>query len=87
MTEKRSQRELLWFQTGGAFNFITAAPHCGELPISNVCTHLKNHHSTRIVLLSWPQRNGRAFKDREQLKKLADDTFIHLRSSLKQTPC
>jgi hypothetical protein len=20
----------LWFQTGGALNFITAAPHCGE---------------------------------------------------------
>jgi hypothetical protein len=31
MTEKRNQRELLWFQTGGALNFITAAPHCGEL--------------------------------------------------------
>jgi hypothetical protein len=23
MTEKRNQRELLWFQTGGALNFIT----------------------------------------------------------------
>jgi hypothetical protein len=30
-TEKRNQRELLWFQTGGALNFITAAPHCGGL--------------------------------------------------------
>jgi hypothetical protein len=30
MTEKRNQRELLWFQTGGALNFITAAPHCGD---------------------------------------------------------
>jgi hypothetical protein len=29
MTEKRNQRELLLFQTGGALNFITAAPHCG----------------------------------------------------------
>jgi hypothetical protein len=29
VTEKRNQRELLWFQTGGALNFITAAPHCG----------------------------------------------------------
>jgi hypothetical protein len=29
MTEKRNQRELLWFQAGGALNFITAAPHCG----------------------------------------------------------
>jgi hypothetical protein len=29
MTGKRNQRELLWFQTGGALNFITAAPHCG----------------------------------------------------------
>jgi hypothetical protein len=29
MTEKRNQRELLWFQTGGALNFITAAPHFG----------------------------------------------------------
>jgi hypothetical protein len=31
MTGKRNQRELLWFQTGGALNFITAAPHCGEI--------------------------------------------------------
>jgi hypothetical protein len=31
LTEKRNQRELLWFQTGEALNFITAAPHCGEL--------------------------------------------------------
>jgi hypothetical protein len=31
MTGKRNQRELLWFQTGGALNFITAAPHCGGL--------------------------------------------------------
>jgi hypothetical protein len=30
MTEKRNQRELLWFQTGGALNFITAAPHCED---------------------------------------------------------
>jgi hypothetical protein len=30
MTEKRNQRKLLWFQAGGALNFITAAPHCGE---------------------------------------------------------
>jgi hypothetical protein len=30
MTEKGNQRELLWFQTRGALNFITAAPHCGE---------------------------------------------------------
>jgi hypothetical protein len=29
MTEKRNQRELLCFQTGGALNFITVAPHCG----------------------------------------------------------
>jgi hypothetical protein len=29
MTEQRNQKELLWFQTGKAFNFITAAPHCG----------------------------------------------------------
>jgi hypothetical protein len=33
MTEKRNQRELLWFQTGGALNFITAAPHCGFVMI------------------------------------------------------
>jgi hypothetical protein len=32
MTEKRDQREFLWFQTGGALNFITAAPHCGTCP-------------------------------------------------------
>jgi hypothetical protein len=31
MTEKRNQRELLWFQPGGALNFITAAPHCGDV--------------------------------------------------------
>ena len=31
VTEKRNQRELLWFQTGGALNFITAAPHCGDV--------------------------------------------------------
>jgi hypothetical protein len=31
MTEKRNQRELVWIQTGGALNFITAAPHCGFL--------------------------------------------------------
>jgi hypothetical protein len=31
MTEKRNQRDLLWFQTGGALNFITAAPHCGVI--------------------------------------------------------
>jgi hypothetical protein len=30
MTEKRNLRELLWFQTGGALNFIIAAPHCGN---------------------------------------------------------
>jgi hypothetical protein len=30
MTEKRNQREFLWFQIGGALNFITAAPHCGD---------------------------------------------------------
>jgi hypothetical protein len=29
MTEKRNQVKLLWFQTGGVLNFITAAPHCG----------------------------------------------------------
>jgi hypothetical protein len=29
VTEKRNQRELLCFQTGGALNFIAAAPHCG----------------------------------------------------------
>jgi hypothetical protein len=36
MTEKRNQRELLWFQTGGALNFITAAPHCGDSTINTV---------------------------------------------------
>jgi hypothetical protein len=30
MTEKRNQRELQWFQTGEAINFITVAPHCGD---------------------------------------------------------
>jgi hypothetical protein len=36
MTEKRNQRELLWFQTGEALNFITAAPHCGDTTEVNV---------------------------------------------------
>jgi hypothetical protein len=36
MTEKRSQRELLWFQAGGALNFITAAPHCGGMTENSV---------------------------------------------------
>jgi hypothetical protein len=34
MTEKRNQRELLWFQAGGALNFRTAAPHCGGISLS-----------------------------------------------------
>jgi hypothetical protein len=33
MTEQRNQRELLWFQAGGALNFITAAPHCGDIKV------------------------------------------------------
>jgi hypothetical protein len=40
MTEKRNQRELLWFQTGGALNFLTAAPHCGDscdIHVDNTC--------------------------------------------------
>jgi hypothetical protein len=32
MTEKRA-RELLWFQTGGALNFITAAPYCRNISV------------------------------------------------------
>jgi hypothetical protein len=40
MTEKRNQRELLWFQAGGALNFITAAPHCGGLPITLALIYL-----------------------------------------------
>ncbi|MCI0500508.1 MAG: hypothetical protein L0Y61_02020, partial [Epsilonproteobacteria bacterium] len=30
MTEKKNQIKLLWFQAGGALNFITAVPHCGR---------------------------------------------------------
>jgi hypothetical protein len=41
MTEKRNQRELLWFQTEGAFNFITATPHCGE---KIYCPHHEIHY-------------------------------------------
>jgi hypothetical protein len=38
MTEKRNQRELLWFHTGGALNFIiTAAPHYG---VHHITEHL-----------------------------------------------
>jgi hypothetical protein len=44
MTEKRNQRELLWFQTGGALNFITAAPHCGE------CHMIYNTHDAKTRL-------------------------------------
>jgi hypothetical protein len=40
MTEKRNQRELLWFQTGGALNFLTAAPHCGVKPGSLFKPHI-----------------------------------------------
>jgi hypothetical protein len=29
LTGERNQVKLLWFQTGGALNFKTAAPHCG----------------------------------------------------------
>jgi hypothetical protein len=32
MTEKRNQKELLWFQTGGALNFITAAGVSSQFP-------------------------------------------------------
>jgi hypothetical protein len=42
MTEKRNQRELLWFQTGGALNFITAAPHCGERDNVSECEKTEN---------------------------------------------
>jgi hypothetical protein len=41
MTEKRNQRELLWFQTGGALNFITAAPHCGTTNITRISWQMK----------------------------------------------
>jgi hypothetical protein len=54
MTEKRNQRELLWFQTGGALNFITAAPNCGSPIYSRQNNHDKRNsldsrseHSTR----------------------------------------
>jgi hypothetical protein len=43
MTEKRNQRELLWFQTGGAFDFITAAPHCGDMSIANTGPCLRHN--------------------------------------------
>jgi hypothetical protein len=46
MTEKRNQRELLWFQTGGALNFITAAPHCGE---SNDSNNTKTMKCTKVL--------------------------------------
>jgi hypothetical protein len=45
MTEKRNQRELLWFQTGEALNFITAAPHCGVHfnSIQYFCMYIGKH--------------------------------------------
>jgi hypothetical protein len=43
MTEKRNQRELLWFQTEGALNFITAVPHCGVRWVATII---------KIVILS-----------------------------------
>jgi hypothetical protein len=52
-TEKRNQRELLWFQTGGALNFITTAPHCGELVgIKCFNTHAHIHNSTILIIKS-----------------------------------
>jgi hypothetical protein len=45
MTEKRNQRELLWFQTGGALNFITAAPHCGVLIDYTMSNTMDSKHS------------------------------------------
>jgi hypothetical protein len=43
MTEKRNQREILWFHTGGALNFITTVPHCGDsIEMPQIKTHNKN---------------------------------------------
>jgi hypothetical protein len=50
MTEKRNQRELQWFQTGGALNFITAVPHCGGMrymAISLIATNLPKSYKKR----------------------------------------
>jgi hypothetical protein len=40
MTEKKNQVKLPWFKTGGAFNFMTAAPHCGEVKVNCQCQKL-----------------------------------------------
>jgi hypothetical protein len=59
VTEKRNQRELLWFQTGGALNFITAAPHCGassrfRCPSNTIETDVefKSVHSMVIIVVA-----------------------------------
>jgi hypothetical protein len=51
MTEKRNQIELPWFQTGGALNFITAAPHCGTVKTKKKAQSLKmNIRHTALLL-------------------------------------
>jgi hypothetical protein len=55
MTGKRNQRELLWFQTGGALNFITAAPHCGAYDtsqVSNTVFILKTKSKNKMIILT-----------------------------------
>jgi hypothetical protein len=46
MTEKGT-KELLWFQTGGGLNFITAAAHCGD---NNECNSINLPLSIHKIL-------------------------------------
>jgi hypothetical protein len=40
MTEKKNQVKLPWLKTGGAFNFMIPAPHCGR---SRSIVNVKNY--------------------------------------------
>jgi hypothetical protein len=60
MTEKRNQRQLLWFQTGGTFNFINAAPHCGDtLSSAEACSDSEHwrHTDNYCLYLETLERN------------------------------
>jgi hypothetical protein len=68
-TEKRNQRELLWFQTGGALNFITAAPHCGD----NLGLDIKNNGS--IIKVSMAHINHKIFLNSNVFKSTFSNIF------------
>jgi hypothetical protein len=74
MTEKRNQRELLWFQTGVALNFITAAPHSGVFsPQDNIKRYYVNNCNAYIV--------GTCMQEREKTEKERECKLCMLRCS------